>query len=245
MSTKRVKVVNFYQFIPLVNPENLAETLRGFFASLPEVKGSLILASEGINGGFAGPEADVEQLCSRIHRLEPFQTLEYKATWGETQAFRRQLVKVKKQILTFPAAYNPSIDAIKSGRHLTPEAWDALLEQGDVVVVDTRNTYEIAYGTFAGAEQCDVERFVDFPEQFLQKYGAAKDKTYLMFCTGGIRCEKAVAFAQAQGFDKVYQLDGGIIRYLERSEGKHWQGDCFVFDHRWSVDRSLTEAAKP
>lgn len=239
----KYKVVNFYQFQAL-EPESLATVLRDFFPQFPDVKGSIVLATEGINGGFAGPEADVDQMCTMIHAMEPFKDLEFKATWGDTQAFRRQLVKVKKQILTFPSANNPSIDAIKAGQHLSPEDWDALLEKDDVVVIDTRNTYEIEYGTFAKAEHCDVERFVDFPERFLEQYNGAKDKTFLMFCTGGIRCEKAVAFANENGFDKVYQLDGGIIRYLERSEGKHWNGDCFVFDHRWAVDRTLTESTE-
>ena len=237
----KFKVVNFYKFQD-IEPEGLVARLRDIFAKFPEVKGSIVLASEGINGGFAGPEAEVDQMCALIHGIETFRDLEFKATWGDTQAFRRQLVKIKKQILTFPPSENPSIAAINAGQHLSSEEWDALLEQPDVVVVDTRNTYEIDYGTFAKAEHCDIQRFVDFPQKFLEQYGSAKGKTFLMFCTGGIRCEKAVAFANEHGFEKVYQLDGGIIRYLERSEGKHWNGDCFVFDHRWAVDKTLIES---
>ncbi|MFW7379497.1 MAG: rhodanese-like domain-containing protein [Oligoflexus sp.] len=237
-----IKVINFYKFIPLAEPSAIALKLKQELAPI-QVLGTIILAREGLNAGLAGLPQDVDQafqvICSDPH----FSDLNYRESFGSSQPYRKLLIRTKHQILTFPEPFDPSIDEIHEGPALSPDQWHHKLvnKTDDLVLIDTRNRYELEKGSFHDASDLEIDHFKDFPDRFLKKYGDQKDKTYFMFCTGGIRCEKAVAFARKQGFEKVYKLDGGIINYLRDKGQGQWQGECFVFDQRWSINADRLE----
>lgn len=236
------KVINFYKFTPLEKPDEIRQRIQSELAK-SRVLGTILLAEEGLNGSLAGKAEDVDDAFARICDFKEFSDLSQRASFGQSQPFKRLIVKVKPQILGFPLECDPSVQQILEGPSLGSDEWAKVLEQNkdEVVILDTRNRYEYELGSFAGARDLNISRFREFPEAFLENYGDKKDQTFLMFCTGGIRCEKAVAFARQQGFQKVYQLDGGIIQYFEKQGEKHWQGECFVFDQRWSIGSELQE----
>ncbi len=205
------------------------------------IKGTLLLAQEGINGTVAGSRAGIDALLAFLHSDARLATLEHKESLADTMPFYRMKVRLKKEIVTLGV---PGIDPNERvGKYVTPEDWNALIADPEVVVVDTRNDYEYDIGTFRRAIDPKTTTFREFPEYVKQNLDPSKHKKVAMFCTGGIRCEKATAFMLEQGFEDVYHLQGGILKYLEHIpvEQSLWDGECFVFDQRVAVGHGLVE----
>lgn len=224
----------FYAFAPWPSFGDHREPLLDFCEERGIV-GSILIAAEGINGTVAGSRVALDELLGRIRSMPGFENLRPKFSSAERAPFRRMRVRPKKEIVPLGV---DDIDALDTGVRVAPTEWDALIAEPDVVVVDTRNHYEVAIGTFDGAIDPGTETFRDFAA-WADTHLAA-DTRIAMFCTGGIRCEKASAYLLRRGFTDVFQLDGGILNYLERvPEGGRWTGDCYVFDERVAVDRHL------
>ena len=231
-----------YQFIDLPEYADWQQPLQDL-CDARHVKGLLLLAHEGVNGTIAGLPDDVHAVLDWLKRDARLANLVHKEAYADRNPFYRMRVRLKREIVTLGVpALNPALNA---GQYVKPADWNALISQPDVVLVDTRNDYEVGIGSFEGAINPHTQSFSDFPAwvaQQSQPGGAlhGKDKV-AMFCTGGIRCEKSTAYLKSQGFDKVYHLEGGILKYLEEvpEEGSLWWGDCFVFDQRVSVGHGL------
>lgn len=204
-----------------------------------QVSGTLLLAEEGINGTIAGPRAGIDTVLAAIKSDPRFAGLVHKESYCKEQPFRRLLVKLKKEIVTLGV---PGVDPNKAvGEYVAPEDWNALIADPEVLLIDTRNHYEVALGTFEGALDPKTRSFREFPEYVRAHFDPAKHKKVAMFCTGGIRCEKASAYMLNEGFEQVYHLQGGILNYLEKvkPDSSTWKGECFVFDSRVTVDHAL------
>lgn len=201
--------------------------------------GTLIVAEEGINGTVAGTPEAIGQLLATLRKRPGFEGLEAKFSWAPEPPFGRFMVKHKPEICTLRAAGADPREGV--GEYVEAEDWNALISRDDVRVIDTRNAFEFAAGTFEGAEDPQTESFTDFAAYVRSELAADKQRPLALFCTGGIRCEKATALLKHEGFEQVYHLKGGILRYLERiPEGESkWQGECFVFDTRRTVDHQL------
>lgn len=235
------QIVNFYRFVAIDEPAKLENYLRPLAAE-KSLLGKIILSHEGINGALSGEREKLEEFLMELKKDERFADMELKWSVGETKPFRRLLFKIKPAIVTFMGSEDPSPDEINRAPRLSPETWDKLSAQEDVVLVDTRNDYECDWGSFERADLLPIKKFSDFGTKFVEKYAAQKDKTFLIFCTGGIRCEKAAPWLEKKGFSKVYQLDGGILKYLEeKSQNGTYRGSCFVFDQRWALSANLAE----
>ena len=205
-----------------------------------DIKGTILLAAEGINGTVAGPEAGVQVVLEQIRSIGPFAGLTPKFSQAEDSPFPRLKVRLKNEIVTLGIE---ELDPTDTGTHVAPEEWDDLISDPDVVLIDARNAYEIAIGKFPNAIDPGTESFRDFPEWLASAPEIADKPKIAMYCTGGIRCEKASALLKQQGFDEVYQLRGGILGYLDavpESEST-WEGDCYVFDGRVSVGQGLEQ----
>ncbi|MEO9167235.1 MAG: rhodanese-related sulfurtransferase [Aestuariivirga sp.] len=231
------KVAAFYQFAPLQNYRELKTPLEQALKQLG-VCGSILLAEEGINGTIAAKPDALDEALGEISRITGLGNFGAKFSFAETKPFRRMKVRLKKEIVTIgPVRANPNE---KVGTYVEPNNWNALISQPDVLVIDTRNAYEFGVGTFAKALDPHTESFSEFPVWARDKL---KDKSQkiAMFCTGGIRCEKASSFLKHEGFENVYHLKGGILKYLEdvKPEQSLWQGGCFVFDERVAVGHGL------
>ena len=229
-----------YKFVSLPDHEALREPLLAC-CEAHEVKGTLLLASEGINGTIAGPEVGVRAVLAHLRADPRLAALQHKEAWADRPPFSRMKVRLKQEIVTLRV---PGLDPNQTvGQYVKPQDWNALLADPDVLVIDTRNDYEVAIGTFKGAVNPDIKTFTQLPawldaQPALQ--GGKKPKV-AMFCTGGIRCEKSTALMKMRGFDEVYHLEGGILKYLEEvpPEQSTWEGECFVFDERVSVGHGL------
>ncbi|GAB5389480.1 MAG: rhodanese-related sulfurtransferase [Alphaproteobacteria bacterium] len=231
-------VFAFYHFTPLPDFEHLQEPLKALMLR-EKIRGSILLASEGVNGTVAGPDAGIKALIAHFHAIPELAGLEGKYSYAEDQPFGRAKVRLKKEIVAMGVE---GIDPLQSvGTYIEPEDWNALIEDPDTVLVDTRNDYEFAIGTFKGAIDPETTAFRDFPEWAEQNLAEAKGKKIAMFCTGGIRCEKATALVKSLGHDQVFHLKGGILNYLEKVPKVQslWEGECFVFDDRVSIDHDL------
>lgn len=205
--------------------------------------GSILLAEEGINGTISGPEQGIRRFFENLGRDQRFENLVYKESWSEGYPFHRMKVRLKKEIVTLGV---DGVDPLENvGEYVPPEDWNDLISRPDVRVVDTRNKYEVHLGTFEGAEDPATDSFREFPQWVAEHLDPEKDEHVAMFCTGGIRCEKSTSYLLQKGFKNVYHLDGGILNYLEkvREAESKWEGDCFVFDNRVTVDHSLEEGA--
>jgi UPF0176 protein len=231
-------IISFYKFTPLTELEALRET---FLATMHKmgIKGTIILASEGINGSFAGSAQMVEDFSQFLKSHAPFADLNLKETVDTQNPFEKAKVKLRKEIVSMgvPGVAPDTTD----GSHLSPEEWHALIQDPEVILLDTRNSYEYSLGTFKNAINPAIDNFREFPDYVQTHLGDKKDKKIAMFCTGGIRCEKTTAYMKAQGFDTVYQLHDGILHYIEaipKTESL-WEGECFVFDNRVAVDKNL------
>lgn len=230
----RIIISAFYKFAAIAEPGALREELRSLMRAR-EMRGTLLIAPEGINGTVSGsPEATATLL--RTLRADPrFADLQVKQAVRDAHPFQRLKVRLKRAIITFPFA---GADPERAGTYVKPEDWNALIQADDVLVLDTRNAYEVAAGTFAGAIDPQTRTFTEFATFVDTRLARDKDRRIAMFCTGGIRCEKASAYLLAQGFHHVFHLEGGILNYLEKTpqDQSLWQGACFVFDERGGVD---------
>ena len=231
-----------YHFVNLPHFESLREPLLQFCVSR-DIKGTLLLASEGINGTVAGPEKSILELLEYL-KTDPlfednFKGLGHKESWSDKHPFYRMKVKLKKEIVTLGL---PNVSPTKVvGEYVKPQDWNKIISDPEVILIDTRNDYEYAIGTFKNAINPKINTFREFPEYVKTYLDPKKHLKVAMFCTGGIRCEKASSFMISEGFDKVYHLQGGILKYLEevKSEKSLWQGECFVFDQRISIKHGL------
>jgi UPF0176 protein len=238
VETGTVEIAAFYKFASIPEPETLAASLRAFCAA-NEVKGILLVAHEGINGTLAGTPEKLRATLAGIRQHEGFEALDHKTSFSTLQPFLRLKVKVKAEIVTLG---EPGVDPASSvGTYVEPEDWNALIADPEVMLVDTRNAFEVRVGTFEGAMDPQTESFGEFPRFVREKLDPARHRKVAMFCTGGIRCEKASSFMLKSGFDEVFHLKGGILKYLERirPEDSLWQGACFVFDQRVAVGHGL------
>lgn len=237
-----IRVVALYQFTKFNDCEAIQRSLAQACCSR-QVKGTLLLASEGINGTIAGTDGAIDEVLAYIRGLPGCADIDVKESRAATMPFHRMKVRIKREIVTMG---QPDIDPLADvGRYVEPQDWNALIDQPDTILIDTRNDYEVALGTFAGATDPRTKTFRDFPAWFRahrDDLRARGEKTKIaMFCTGGIRCEKATAFLKAEGLEAVYHLKGGILSYLEMipPEESRWQGECFVFDERVTVTHGL------
>ncbi|MGB3417903.1 MAG: rhodanese-related sulfurtransferase [Mesorhizobium sp.] len=234
------RVAALYRFCRLERFEALREPLLRLCEE-ERLKGTLLLAPEGINGTVAGDEAGIAALMAYLEAVPEFDGLEVKYSTAAAMPFHRMKVRLKREIVTMGVE---TIDPLQSvGTYVESADWNALIGDPDTVVIDTRNSYEVSIGTFAGAVDPQTASFREFP-QWVQEHRAELDgRKVAMFCTGGIRCEKATAYVKALGIDTVFHLKGGILKYLEEvpAADSLWQGECFVFDERVSVAHGLVE----
>ena len=240
-----LKVAAFYQFAALPDFRQLREPLRAICKGLG-LRGSVLLAHEGINGTLAGSADGIDAFVGELRHGTLFgdrlDNLELKFSQSSEMPFQRMKVRLKKEIVTLGAAVDPTRQV---GTYVEPADWNALISAPDTLVIDTRNAFEVAMGTFEGAVDPGIRSFGQFKEFAAQQLDPQKHRKIAMFCTGGIRCEKASAWLLARGFSEVYHLKGGILRYLEGvPEGQsRWRGKCFVFDERVALGHGLREHA--
>ncbi len=235
-----ILVATFYKFVQLTDFAEKRQSLLDF-CNQQGIKGTILLAEEGINGTIAGSPEAIATVLAYLRSDSRLQDLEHKESWSELPPFDRMKVRLKKEIVTLgvPEA-NPNQQV---GTYVAPQDWNALIADPDVVVIDTRNEYEVNIGTFKRAQNPQTRSFREFPDYVRQNLNPNQHKKVAMFCTGGIRCEKASSFMLSQGFQEVYHLKGGILKYLEEipAEESLWQGECFVFDQRVAVQHGLEE----
>ena len=236
-----MKVVSFYRFLDLADPEAFRAELQALCEE-EGLLGTVLVAREGFNGTLAGPENSVRDVLAWIEQcLSPNAGVDGRWTDTDGAPFRRMRVRVKKEIVTLG---RPDIlPHQKSGIHVPPEEWNDLIDDPNMLVIDTRNHYEVEVGTFPRSIDPGTDSFRQFPAFAKELADASRDRPLAMFCTGGIRCEKATALMLELGFGEVYHLQGGILNYLEitQAEDNRWNGECFVFDTRVAVDRDLAE----
>jgi len=231
-------VAALYKFVPIEDPVSFRQDLFDFMTE-NEVRGTILVASEGINGTISGSRDHVDALLGYLRSDARFQDLEHKESYTKSCPFLRTKVRLKKEIVTLGIE---GVDPNKIvGTYVEPKDWNELIERDDVVLVDTRNDYEFQIGTFKNAVNPETTSFREFPAYVAENMSPEANKKVAMFCTGGIRCEKATSFMKTQGYDEVFHLKGGILKYLEEIEAKDslWDGECFVFDDRVSVDQAL------
>jgi UPF0176 protein len=242
-----IKVAAFYQFAALPDFRELREPLRAICAGL-KLRGSVLLAHEGINGTLAGSPEAIAALVEELQQGSLFggrlDHLELKFSSASAMPFQRLKIRLKKEIVTLgDTATDPTRQV---GIYVEPTEWNALITTPDTLVIDTRNAFEVAMGTFTGALDPGIESFGQFKDYAARHLDPAKHRKIAMFCTGGIRCEKASAYLLARGFAEVYHLKGGILKYLEgvQEADSRWRGECFVFDDRVALGHGLRERMK-
>ncbi len=236
----QIVVAALYKFASLDNFRELKAPLHDFCLQ-HEIRGTILLAAEGINGTVSGSRTAIDSLLAYLKTDPRLANLEHKESYCEHQPFYRTKVKLKKEIVTLGV---PDIDPSKHvGEYVTADKWNDLISDPEVVVVDTRNQYEVDIGTFENAIDPKITNFREFPEYVAKHMTDLKDKKIAMFCTGGIRCEKSTAYLLQQGFKQVYHLKGGILKYIEEvpPEQSLWKGECFVFDARVAVNHELAQ----
>jgi UPF0176 protein len=234
--------ISSYKFVPLPDAAALREVLLGRAQAL-QLKGTILLAEEGINLFLAGPADDVRSFVSQLQQDPRFADIAPKESWSDTQPFKKMLVKVKGEIIRMNhPTIKPADGRAPAVAPATVKRW---LDQGHddigrpVVTLDTRNDFEVDEGTFEGAIDWRITKFTEFPDAFRAHLDELKDKTVVSFCTGGIRCEKAAILMREEGLEHVYQLEGGILKYFEETDGSHYNGGCFVFDERRALGADL------
>lgn len=231
-------VASFYKFVRLDNYAEKREPILTFCRS-HGIRGTILLAEEGINGTIAGSAEAIHSVLAFLKSDPRLADLEHKESLADELPFERLKVKLKKEIVTLG---RPEADPNQQvGIYVSPQEWNQMISDPEVVLIDTRNDYEVSIGTFHKAINPKTKSFREFPDYVQQHLDPAKHKKIAMFCTGGIRCEKASSYMKSQGFQEVYQLKGGILKYLEEVpvEESLWQGECFVFDERISVQHGL------
>lgn len=229
-----------YKFAAVQNLVELRDELRGLTAELC-LRGTILLSPEGVNLFVAGERTAVDKLITRIQSIPGIGELDVKWSSSKEQPFNRMLVKIKKEIIAFGV---PGIvPHEQASPRITPRELKQWLDEGrPITLLDTRNNFEVAVGTFRGALAVGVDDFRDFPQAVSRLPEELRTRTIVTFCTGGIRCEKAAPYLETAGFTDVFQLDGGILRYFEEAGGDHYDGECFVFDKRVAVDAELKES---
>ena len=237
-----VTIAAFYRFAPLPAPAALRAALLGV-ARDAGLRGTILLAREGVNGTIAGDEDGIERVLAAIRAVPGFAALQAKRSHAPAMPFQRLKVRLKREIVTMGVVL--SDPAAARGTYVPPQDWNALIAAPDVAVIDTRNTFEVATGSFAGAINPGTTAFGGFPDWWRANADRFGGKRIAMYCTGGIRCEKATAWLVAQGVPGVHHLDGGILRYLETvpASESRWRGGCFVFDDRVALGHGLTPVA--
>lgn len=233
-----IVVAALYQFVRLKDPESIRQPLVDIL-EMHDIRGTLILADEGINGTVSGQRENIDALYQWFKQHPELNQVSAKESHYGEQPFYRTKVKIKREIVTMGVE---GIDPQKVvGTYVKPQQWNELISDPDVVLVDTRNNYEVDIGTFKGALNPNTDTFREFPAYVKEHLNPNEHKKVAMFCTGGIRCEKSTAFLKEQGFEEVYHLEGGILKYLEEvpAETSMWDGQCFVFDNRVSVGHNL------
>ena len=235
------KVAALYRFVTLSNLPDLQREIKDVCVK-NDICGTLLLAHEGINGTIGGSEEGIKNIMDCLEEKCEVSKGEVKFSTAEDQPFRRMKVRLKEEIVTLRA---PEADPnVQVGTYVDPENWNELMNDPDVTLIDTRNDYETAVGIFKGAIDPDIKTFTEFKDYVEENMDPKKQKKVAMFCTGGIRCEKASSYMLTKGFEEVYHLKGGILKYLENipKEESLWDGDCFVFDRRVAVGHNLTES---
>lgn len=238
VNNEMIIVATFYKFVSLPNFQEIQQPLLEYCQS-QNIKGTILLAKEGINGTIAGTRQSIDHTLAYLRSHLPFSDLEHKESTATDLPFARLKVRLKKEIVTLGI---PEIDPNQQvGTYVAPQDWNQVISDPEVTLIDTRNQYEVEIGTFQGAINPQTESFREFPEYIAKNIDPKQHPKVAMFCTGGIRCEKASSYLLAQGFQEVYHLKGGILKYLEQisPEESLWQGECFVFDERVTVKEGL------
>ena len=233
------RVLAFYQFLNLEDPQVECDRLQTLGDELA-LRGTILVAGEGVNGTVVGDVQALHQLSQHLTGRYGVKSQKWSDLESGNSGFHRFKVRVKPEIVSFGV---DNLDMQQTGEHVDAQTWNALVDDPEVFVIDTRNDYEIDIGTFEGAVSPHTENFRQFPDWVADNLDAQKHTKVAMFCTGGIRCEKASSYLLNQGFESVYQLDGGILQYLEdtQAEDSRWNGECFVFDQRVSVNAQLQQ----
>jgi len=233
-----ITICALYKFTRLDDFEKIQKPLKKFMELL-DVRGTLLLAREGINGTIAGEKTNIEKVLGYLQSDKRLADIDYKYSYSVKPPFKRLKVKLKKEIVTLGIS---DIDPThSSGTYVKPSDWNELINDPEVVLIDTRNNYEYEIGSFKGAINPNTETFREFPSYTKNNLEKYRNKKIAMFCTGGIRCEKSTAYLKSEGFENVYHLQGGILKYLEEVEEAEslWEGECFVFDDRVAVKHKL------
>jgi UPF0176 protein len=237
-----IVVIAFYKFVPLSDYEQLRESLRTYCKEIG-LKGTILLASEGINGMLGGTRESIDTFLEYIRNDTRFSDLEWKESYYENTPFEKMKVRLKREIVGLGV---PNIDPLKKvGTYIPPQMWNEIMNDPDVTLIDTRNNFEVEIGTFKGAIDPKTKAFREFPKFVEENLDPSKNKKIAMFCTGGIRCEKASSYMLSKGFQEVYHLQGGILKYLEEipKEESLFEGECFVFDDRIALDHELKKGS--
>ena len=239
--TPPIVIATLYRFVRLDNFAELRDPLLQVMLD-KQVRGTLLLAAEGINGTVAGSRASIDYLLDYLQQDERLRDLDCKESYDDEMPFYRSRVKLKREIVTMGVE---GIDPANRGTYVSPADWNELISDPDVILIDTRNEYESAIGSFDNAIHANTRSFRDFPDYAAHNLDPQKHRKVAMFCTGGIRCEKSTAYLRQKGFDEVYHLQGGILKYLEEvpEAESRWHGECFVFDNRVSVNHALEKGS--
>jgi UPF0176 protein len=236
-----IVIAALYRFVRLDNFKELRQPLLRVMLD-SQIRGTLLLAAEGINGTVAGEQSAIGRLLDYLRQDDRLRDFDCKFSTDEAMPFYRTRVKLKREIVTMGIE---DIDPAKGGNYVKPADWNALINDPEVTLIDTRNDYETSIGSFADAILPNTKTFRDFPAYVKENLDPRKHRKVAMFCTGGIRCEKSTAYLRQQGFDEVYHLAGGILKYLEQvpEAESMWKGECFVFDNRVSVNHALEKGS--
>jgi len=232
------KISALYIFSPVHNTENLRHALHHICSS-NNILGTLLIATEGLNGTVAGTHEAIDTLLHFLRQEDMFPTIQSTLSYAEKMPFHRMKIRIKNEIVTMGI---PDISPYEqTGTYISPEAWNDILNDPEMLVIDTRNDYEVRIGTFKGAIHPETQNFSQFPAFVEKSLNPQIHKKIAMFCTGGIRCEKSTAYLKKKGFENVYHLKGGILKYLQNipQEKSLWQGECFIFDDRTALDHQL------
>jgi UPF0176 protein len=234
---KRYEIAAFYKFTRFDGVDRLLPALKQRMLDL-DVLGTVLLADEGINGTISGLPGPLAEVLAFIRSEESFADMEHKSSFAHSHVFNRVRVKHKPELISLGAEVDPIHG---TGTYVEPHEWNELIADPDVLLIDTRNDYEVHAGTFEGAVDPKIKRFRDLPSYLDGTLDPSKHSKVAMFCTGGIRCEKSTAYLKAKGFDEVFHLKGGILKYLEEvaPEQSAWNGECYVFDERVAVNHEL------
>lgn len=233
-------VATFYRFVEIADPPELRRQIHRI-CEANDILGTCLVAGEGINATVAGSEAGIRALLAELHADARFSQMEVKYSTASERPFRRLKVRLRREIVTLGAP--EAAPSVLTGTRVPAAEWDELISDPEVILIDTRNSYEVGIGTFPGAIDPRTRSFGAFKDYVAEHLDPSRDKRIAMFCTGGIRCEKASAYLLTKGFENVYQLEGGILKYLEEipAERSSWQGECFVFDRRVALLTGLAE----